>query len=207
MIPTRVGQRAPGGRFAGIMRISNRVHAIVIAPKWTETHCIWKTNNSLTTGPCSRNDGLANTRAMDPSKHPAAKYCLGLGVDGCNDYYLLSYNELEVCYRNLKPTPYENFTKEFKSFKPPLTIVPGVNRSSIPLGKAYSETNPKQTIVTAFCDGNTESFDSSWNWTSTEFSGHNVALIWLFFNGRHHTVYKTGEAIVRAARRIYIDIE
>ena len=93
MIPTRIGQQAPGGRFAGIMRIGNRVHAIVIAPKWTETYCFWRTNNSLTTGLCSRNDGLANTRAMDPSGQPAAKYCLGLEVDGCNDYYLLAYYE------------------------------------------------------------------------------------------------------------------
>lgn len=211
MIPTRIGQRAPGGRFAGIMRIGKRVHAIVIAPKWTETYCFWRTNNSLTTGPCSRNDGLANTRAMDPSEHPAAKYCLSLGVDGCNDYYLLAYDELEVCYRYLKPGLCKNFVNWAslnKFLKTPESGFKLPNQSSIPLGNVYTDTNPKQTVVIAFCKRNSEAFNNGWYWTSTASSEIATrALTWGFIEGVYYEGYQHSEALVRAARRIYIDLE
>ena len=109
MIPTRFGQQTPGGYFAGINRIKNNCYAVVVSPKCTETVLAKKTTCTATPGTQSVNDGLSNTLAMDSTEHPAAQYCLSVVVDKCNDYYLPSKCELELCYRNLKPSNSENF--------------------------------------------------------------------------------------------------
>ena len=49
-------------------------------------------------------DGLANTRAMAAAGSELAKHMLSLQIGEHNDWYLPSRDELELCYRNLKPT-------------------------------------------------------------------------------------------------------
>ncbi len=204
MIPTRIGQKQPGGRFTGINRIGNDVYAILIAPKWTETNLTWKTNNNAIPNTRSMNDGLLNTREMDAPDYPAAQYCLGLVVDGCSDYYLLASNELEMCYRNLKPVAGGNSIR--KSNK--ILTANGINRSSIPTGVKYTNTNPEQTIVTAFCAGNSEAFESNWYWTSTSVPvSTKSSFIQYFGHGKQSWEYKIERSIVRAGRRIHVDLK
>ena len=200
MIPTRIGQKQPGGRFTGINRIGNDVYAILIAPKWTETNLTWKTNNDAIPNTPSKKDGLSNTRAIDTPDYPAAQYCLGLVVDGCNDYYLLASNELEMCYRNLKPTPNGNSIRE--------STANGTNRSSIPIGRKYTNTNPGQTIVTAFCAGNSEAFESDWYRTSTSTPVSTIHSFSQYFGyGNQSWQCALRSFLVRAGRRIHIDLE
>ena len=205
MIPTRIGQRSPGGYFAGINRIGTNCYAVIVSPKWTESNRSWKTNYKLTPNTRLVNDGISNTNAIEPSKHPSTKYCLGLVVDGCDDYYLPSLNELELCYRNLKPETCENAVFSRSVFGEQVHDYCGTNLSSVPSGSAYTLTNPLQTVVTAFCSRNNESFSNTVYWTSTESSTYtNTSLIQHFSNGGQHQSGKTNVYRVRGIRRILL---
>ena len=205
MIPTRIGQRSPGGYFAGINRIGTNCYAVIVSPKWTESDQSWKTNHELTPNTRSVNDGISNTIAMNPSNHPSAKYCLGLVVDGCNDFYLPALNELEVCYRNLKPGTSTNAVFSRSVFGEQMHDYSGTNLSSVPSGSAYTLTNPSQTVVTAFCSGNNESFSTTVYWTSTESSTYtNGSLFQNFSDGSQVWSYKSSVFRVRGIRRILL---
>ena len=164
MIPTRIGQRAPGGRLAGIIQCGREIHAIIIA---SNAYCAEglkvKTTATETPSAHSKNDGFANTIIMNNDEHPAAQYCSSLVVDGCNDFYLMAANEIEVCYRNLKPSALRNEIEDTGE----------VNRNSIPRGAEYTLDWPTKTVVTAFQTYSYEAFkgDSSWYATSSQRSG------------------------------------
>ena len=205
MIPTRIGQKIEGGHFAGVNRIQNCVYAILVAPKTTEHKRIqFKTHNSITPGILSVNDGMANTLAMDDKLHPAAQYCRSLNVCGHTDYYLPSRDELELCYRYLKPTEFQNTTVPAGTLSGNLKLATGTNYNSIPTGAAYTATNPAQTTVTVFQKGGVEAFEN-WHWTSTESSSYtNYSLIQNFSDGDQLWSYKTHVVRVRPVRRVSI---
>ena len=150
MIPTRIGQVHPGGHFAGVNRIRNRCYAVIISRASSERPLPVKTDNSATLGAGSTIDGWANTQAMCDSDHPAAAYCRTLEIDGCADFYLPSKNELEICYRNLKPTLTDNITYIADWNIRPLHYENGTNTSSIPPGRPYSNSDPSVTLVLCF---------------------------------------------------------
>ena len=206
MIPTRIGQKFEGGYFAGVIRVKDCAYAILAAPKSTERSIPFKTHCSGTPNTQLVNDGWSNTNAMNDSAHPAAQYCRSLTVGGHTDLYLPSRDELELCYRVFKPTNRSNTTSCAGAFPGNLSLENGVNPSSIPTGAAYTETNPAQTIVTAFRAGNVEAFAVEWYWTSTEFSAiTNVSLIQDFFNGNQTWFNKTDVTRARSVRRVLID--
>ena len=120
--------------------------------------------------------------------------------------YLPSRDELELCYRNLKPTNCSNDTYFTGTLSGNLRLATGTNLNSIPAGAAYTETNPAQTIVTAFRAGSVEAFDAnSYYWTSTEFSEYtSFSLIQNFFNGNQYWYYKTNAGRVKGVRRVPI---
>ena len=204
MIPTRVGQRVPGGYFAGINRIKNSVYAVVVSPRSTETTLQYKTENSFTPNTQSVNDGLSNTLAMDSNKHPAAQYCLRVVVDKCNDYYLPSMCELELCYRNLKPGNSENFIRADSKLRKPLQYANGTNLFSIPTGKPYTITDPAQTIVMEFVTSNAGAFDiDDLYLASTEYSSKLLWTVFQYFEvGEQSAQLKFFNTRVRAVRRI-----
>ena len=206
MIPTRIGQKFEGGYFAGVIRVRDSAYLILAAPKSTEGSIPFKTQISSTSNTQLVNDGWANTNAMNDSAHPAAQYCRSLTVGGHTDLYLPSRDELELCYRVFKPTNRSNTPSCAGAFPGNLSLENGVNPSSIPTGAAYTETNPAQTIVTAFRAGNVEAFAVEWYWTSTEFSAiTNVSLIQDFFNGNQTWFNKTDVTRARSVRRVLID--
>ena len=206
MIPTRIGQRVPGGHFAGINRIGNSVYAVVISPEWTETALPCKIEWSSTPNTQSVNDGLSNTLAMGSIPHLAAQHCLGLVVDGCNDFYLPAMSELELCYRNLKSDASENYVTSGNRIGKPLHNANGTNLFSVPTGKPYTLTDPTQTIVTAFVNRNTYSVDQfQWHWTSTEsVTKPSCSIALSLIGGTHTWDFKDRVHKVRAVRRICI---
>lgn len=161
LIPTRVGQRFEGGVFTGVIRVGESAYAIIVAPKSTQVSGLsFKTTNSATENTWSVNDGWANTRSMNNSSHPAAQYCRNIAVGGYTDWYLPSRDELELCYRNLKPTTDNNATGLITSTAGNLNKNHGENPNSDPAGAAYTTTNPAQTTATTFRLGGVESFDN-----------------------------------------------
>ena len=207
MIPTRIGQKDEGGYLAGINRIGNCAYLILVAPKSTEHKQLQcKTRLSSTPDTQLVNDGWANTNTMNDSAHPAAQYCRSLTVGGHTDLYLPSCDELELCYRVFKPTDWNNVTYPAGTMSGNLRLENGTNLNSIPTGAAYTETNPEQTIVTAFRAGSVEAFETSdYYWTSTEFSDYtSFSLIQDFSNGTQTRFNKTNVLRVRGIRRVPI---
>lgn len=210
MITTRVGQRVPGGYFAGINRIENHCYAIIASLKTTETNLPVKCIESRTPNTHSVSDGFSNTLAMNNFEHPAARYCLNLDLDACNDFYLPSRDELELCYRNLKPVNYRNAVCSTNpEYSGNLGKVNGTNCNSIPVSVAYTETTPAQTLVVSFMSGSSESFSSTSYVSSTEYSLFSLTIKAIgsrdFVNGRQSMYKKTDNyCIVRAVRRIQI---
>ena len=116
MIPTRLGQKVEGGFFTGINRIGQVAYAIIVDPKSLQAQLEIKTAFSATPNTQSVNDGWANTTNMDNINHPAARYCRTLTAGGYTDRHLPSRNELELCYRYLKPTANSNAVYSAKTF-------------------------------------------------------------------------------------------
>ena len=206
MIPTRIGQKFECGYFSGVIRVRDCAYLILAAPKSTDCSVRFKTQSSGTPGIHRVNDGWANTNAMNDSAHPAAQYCRRLTVGGHTDLYLPSCDELELCYRVFKPTDQVNVTSPTCSYAGNLSLPNGTNRSSIPTGAAYTETNPASTIVTAFQTGSAVAFETSnYYWSSTEFSEYtSFSLIQNFFNGNQYWYYKTNAGRVKGVRRVPI---
>lgn len=205
MIPTRIGQKVEGGFFTGINRIGKIAYAIIVDPKSLQAQLEIKTAFNATPNTQSINDGWANTTNMDNINHPAARYCRTLTAGGYTDRYLPGRNELELCYRYLKPTANSNAVYSAKTFAGNLGLANGTNPTSIPTGRAYTATSPSQTIVTAFCSGSADAFEVGDYWSSTEFSTSKISsLVHHFSDGRLYLDSKTSVNRVRAVRRVEI---
>ncbi|KJV33239.1 hypothetical protein VI06_03335 [Aquitalea magnusonii] len=189
-----IGEAFEGGFFANRIRIGANEFALIVAPKSTgEITMAWGSLGEDIEAARSCFDGMANTQAMAEAGSELAKWALSLDIDGHTDWYIPSRDELEICYRNLKPTDQENYC----SFRD------GDNASSVPPGFLYTEQSPAQTAVSAFQAGNTEAFDSRWYWASTQYSPH-YAWDQHFGGGDQYDGLKGLELRARAVRRVLI---
>lgn len=198
-VPSEPGTPFGGGYYAGLISIEGQVFALVVAPKSAGGESLvnlrWKSNNTSTAGTDSRNDGWSNTQAMIAagiSNHPAAQFCVNLTIGGYTDWYLPSQDELEILYRNFKPTTQANNTNS------------GANPSSVPPTSNYTSGDPAQTSALLFQEGNVEAFHDSYYWSSTQFSS-TYAWYQSFSNGAQ--LAQTNKIVtlaVRAVRRVMV---
>ena len=185
-----IGDAAWGGYMAGIID-TTRVGSIggtdpsqaglryllIVSPKSIEytTGKKWKTTDDA--GPAATAtlwDGLAATEAMYAagSAYEAATYCreLAFPQDGGSRWYLPAKNELELLYRNLKPTTEPHYNAS------------GTNPASDPTGTAYvpgATTAPAQSLLAAFQQGGAQALEgvsSPHYWSSSE---HSAPYAWL----------------------------
>ena len=209
MIPTRIGQQFGGGSFAGVIRIEQSAYAIIVAPKSTQTHKAYDTNANSTFTPQTVNNGRANSNAINDSDHPAARYCCNLIKSGHTDWYLPSRDELDVCYRNLKPTTDNNESGVITTHECNLKKRYGQNNSSIPTCIDYTPTDPCQTTVTKFCAGGKEAFDTN-RYYRTSTGGYSETPSYTIIQNFHTGCQDTGynpypRYIVRPVRRVLIE--
>lgn len=145
-----IGTFIEGGFVAGIMdtlNIGGERYLLLVSPKSYEANKQWSVNNGLGSVATSNWNGLENTTKLATSQFPAAKYCWDLVIDIYNDWYLPAIDELELIYRNLKPTQLLNemnfnnsHTIRNKSFVYP-DHYHGYNPSSDPIGEPYYNIN------------------------------------------------------------------
>lgn len=189
-----IGAALEGGFYAGRFRIGADEFALIVAPKAEgETTGKWGEYGQDIPGARSCFDGRANTLAMAESGSDLASWALGLKINGFDDWYLPSRDELEILYRNLKPTATENYC----SFRD------GDNASSVPAGYPYTENSPTQTVAEAFHSGGTEAFEPKWHWASTQYSPYD-AWHQYFGGGNQGTSPNSSELRARAVRKIRI---
>ena len=209
--PTVIGEAYGGGYYAGKITQGGSTYYLIVAPKSSgeSSSKQWKTTNSA--GPTATqtlNNGPAASAAMDSASYPAAQFCEGLTIGGYSDWYLPARDELELCYRNLKPTTNANET--YARPKSSITYpegndqagdTMGINRNSDPAGAAYTSGSPAQTSVTVFQSGGAEAFASAFYWSSSDYSS-TYAWIQVLNNGYQDYDNKTNSNYVRAIRRV-----
>ena len=210
--PTTIGEAYGGGYYAGKIVQGGSTYYLIVAPKSSGENSSnqWKTSNDA--GPSATitlNNGPAASSSMNSASYPAAQFCEGLSIGGYTDWYLPARDELELCYRNLKPTTTANNTsaRSKSSYTYPegndvSGDTMGINRNSNPTGAAYTSSVPAQTSVTLFRAGNSEAFAAAYYWSSSEYSATNA---WRqgFNNGNQdYNVDKNDSYYVRAVRRL-----
>ena len=189
-----IGEAFGGGFFAGLVRIGSATYGLIVAPKESgEIVGEWGPRKAID-GALSFLDGSANTQAMAEAGSEIATLVRALDIDGNTDWYIPSRDELEICYRNLKPTDDSNYCGS------------GDNPSAHLPGYAYTPDTPAQTSVEAFQEDNAEAFDPGRHWTSTQYAGY-ASGAWGqgFGSGYQGRNGKGCKGRVRAVRRFLID--
>jgi hypothetical protein len=205
-----IGQSYGGGYYAGKITDGGVQYYIIVAPKATgeNTSVTYKTTNDAAPAAAQTlTNGPAATTAMNASNYPAAFYCKGLSIGGYSDWYLPARDELEVVYRNLKPTTTANTTSDrYANVGAGFGSVSGegngLNANSVPTGAGYTSGSPAQTTVASFITTTgTEAFAAIAYWSSTEFS---TMRAWnqSFDNGFQTTNNKATGIYCRAVRRL-----
>ena len=202
-IPTVPGTPYAGGFYVGRMLVGAQKYALIVAPKASgQTTLSWKANNTTTLNTASVWDGFSNTAAMvaDSVNHAAAQWCAALSIGGFADWFLPATEQLELCYRNLKPRTNSNDT----------ATVSGVNNSSDPQGTTYTASDPAQTPADAFryvvatnVHGPEEFDITAAYWTSTNASAAS-SYTKEFLAGARADATKVSSLLVRACRMIKI---
>jgi hypothetical protein len=190
----KIGEAIQGGYFAGIVKLGTEHYGIVVAPKAEgETEGTWGARSKLIAaqGVVS---GLENTHAMAEAGSEIAAWAKGLIINGHSEWYIPARDELELIYRNLKPTSNENYC----SFRD------GDNPSSVPPGALYTDDSPAQTSVAEFQDDEAHAMEEAWYWSSTQCSANN-AFCQRFDDGDQGNYGKGLTLRVRAVRRFLIN--
>jgi hypothetical protein len=201
-------------------------HRVIVAPKSSGENSGVALKNATTDFPAATrtlNEGMRATQAMrdadNATVYPAAHWARNLNIGSRTDWYIPARDELELCWRNLKPVTNNNYTT---ADRPTGAIynyqsngafgdtanTHGTNQNSSPSGTAYTTTVPGQVAATTFRTGGAEAFEfgSSVYWSSTEYS---ASLAWAqYWNssdpGRQAIDNKANTPRVRAVRRSII---
>ncbi len=192
-----VGSAMGGGYYAGRIRIDDQVFALIVAPKAGGEHDFAELlpEAADVPGAASWSDGIVNTAALVDAGSDLAKWARDLRIGGFDDWYLPSLDELEIIYRNLKPTSDRNYVYNRS----------GLNLSAAEPTRPYTLNEPTQTQADAFKAGSAEALDDTWYWSSTKHASDSDSAWFQTFNyGRQNSssVYDEGRA--RAVRRLPI---
>lgn len=209
------GTFTDGGYFAGIIMLGGDLYAIIVAPRPDGQSGLIQFRTSSAFNPLASrtlNDGAAATASMTSTTYPACRFCDLLTINGFSDWYMPARDELELCYRNLKPTTTANSTGVkltsalvYTEFDDVSGDVQGINRHSFPTGTAYTSGVPAQTTDPLFQSGGAQAFLTDRHyWSSTDYSDIDVWRI-NFGDGIAARVSKTASVLrARAVRRVAI---
>ena len=190
-----LGTAMDGGYYAGRIRLDDgTVYALIVAPKaeGEKNPSQWISGYKNVPGALSYNDGLANTNAMTERGSKLAKWARDLRIGGHDDWYLPSQDELEIIYRNLKPTTRENYCWARS----------GINLSAVEPTRPYTPDHPVQTLAEAFKEGGEQAFAADWYWTSTRNIASTSAAWCQNFGDGYQSGSDTGSKLqARAVRR------
>jgi hypothetical protein len=230
-----IGDNVFGGYYAGMIDTTRAgsiiagdassvglKYLLIVAPKSLEfgTGKTWKTTNDA--GPAAtrtRWDGLSAAEAMRVAgvNYEAATYCYGLTFpgDGYSRWYLPALDELELLYRNLKPTTDANdvSTPATSAGSYPYNGAAyshGYDPASSPSGVAHTAGVPAQTALALFQAAGAQALEgttSPYYWSSTEYDAGDA---WFQLSGggnagNQNNTTKNGTGVrVRPVRRVVL---
>jgi hypothetical protein len=198
---------------------------IIVAPKASGENAGVQLKNAQTALPTAcqtLTEGFAATQAMrdagTSTVYPAAHWARNLNIGGRTDWYIPARDELELCWRNLKPVTDNNYTspnRPVSSFNyanngsyGDTASTHGTNNNSAPVGAAYTASAPAQTAATAFRSGGAEAYEfgSAYYWSSSDYdTTYACSQYWYSSNpGHQNPNNKTNTSRVRAVRRSII---
>jgi hypothetical protein len=221
---TQIGAPYGGGYVAGkiVSDYDGQTYGLIVSDGGGDSvqmgagAMAWRTaQSSVTTThgvpPMTLADGRANHNAIlalnNLASFPAFQWIedncnAGAGLNGHTDWYLPSRDELEVIYRNFKPTTQDNSTgtRTTSGFGGD-GLTYGTNANSVPAGAGYTASDPAQTTEVSFQAGGPDAFVANYYWSSTELDASS-AWSQNFNGGSQYRYSKTLSYRVRAVRRI-----
>ena len=192
-----LGTAMGGGFYADRIRIAGQLYALIVAPKAEgQIRLPWINDYKAVPGAMSYCDGLANTEAMAVEGSELARWAKGLTIAGHSDWYIPSQDELEVIYRNLKPSTEQNSCYARS----------GINLHAAEPTRPYTPNFPQQTPTELFQAGGAEAFDLDWYWSSTQHASYSdCAWSQNFDYGYQFITYAYLQLRARAVRRLVIE--
>ena len=192
-----IGSAYGGGFFAGQFQLSGVVYNLVISPRATgqpDPDLLYQINDAGFDGNTSTSDGVLiqqNMVAFGIDNFPQQKWVKALAIGGFTDWYIPSKLELEIIYRNLKPTTATNVTTS------------GANAIAVPATANYVSATPTRTTVTAFRSTGAETMTADFYYSATQGpSGRLYAHAKRFTNGSDSEDENVFEYPIRAVRRV-----
>lgn len=208
--PPAIGDFYQGGYYFGRIVISGMAYYLIKAPDAACTSLAYKTAGTADNVGLSVVDGLVNTNALVAATgYPAASYCANLDFNGYNDWYLMSRDEQELMYRNLKGSTTSNNTSTRTALVGGGAM--GVNSNSDPLGVAYTATVPPRCPIPLFQDPTgTERLSARgsqmWSSTTTQSGSSSSAICVILDSGLQSTNFKTTALAVVPIRRVPVPV-
>ncbi len=187
-----IGQPLNGGFFAGLILSGTQTHAVIVSPKEFGTGEFAWGEYGKEIEARSYSDGKINTLAMAENGSELGQWAIGLVIGEYNDWYIPARDELEIIYRNLKPTT-DNNCCSFRDGDNP-------SAPDIQARYPYTPTTPGVTVEPLFQNGGSEALEPVWHWASTHYSAHS-AWIQGFAGGTQGFDFKLISLAARAVRR------
>jgi len=213
-----IGEAYGGGYFVGKYSSNGNgvaTHNLVIAPKSSEAARSFRTPAAGSSGD-SQFNGAQNTFDIvtyfgDSTTYPAAHYCNDLVVGGYSDWYLPSRLELEICYYNLKPGTMNNYDPPGNENTNAYAVPQRTGGYTTGTFGGSPASNPAQTSVTLFQDGNSEAFSIGttgnpvyyWSSTGSTVSG-NESRFKVFLYGYGDVINNIFQFQTRAMRKVAV---
>lgn len=192
-----IGAVYQGGFYAGQVKISGITYNLVISPRVSgqpDPDLLYQINDAGFDGNTSVNDGKLiqqNMVTFGISNFPQQQWAIAQTIGGFNDWYIPAKEELEIIYRNFKPTTSSN------------TTASGTNASAVPPTTAYTTTVPARTALTAFRSNGAETMTADYYFSATQGpSGRLYAHAKRFTNGQDSEDQNVFEYPIRLVRKV-----
>jgi len=221
--PLNIGMEMDGGFYAGNIRsdVDGNWYALIVSDAGGDTvqqnadDKEWRTSNTALSQAQTLSDGksvmdhiVANETLADfPAFEWVQTTLNDANYEGYNDWYIPARDELELLYRNFKPTTNDNSTssRSDTGFFGGDGKTNGTNLFTAPADyDGYTTSDPAQTSLVSFQDSGANAFADFVYWSATEYNA-NESWRQTFVDGfQFDGSDKTQTSAVRAVRRIQI---